>query len=116
MSGPHASLRRLETLGRRRAETEVAIAAVVGTARQAGASWSAVGAALGVSPQAAQHRYGPKPDRRARVRQAAPARADPKRAKQQGALRHTADQARLMTPSRRATAAHRAQTRKGKRS
>lgn len=60
------ALRRLEARGRRRTETEAAIAAVVGTARAAGAPWSAVGAALGVSAQAAQQRYGPRPDGGAR--------------------------------------------------
>jgi uncharacterized protein with PIN domain len=53
-------LRRLEALRRRRSDTEATIVAVVGTARAAGASWSAVGAALGVSAQAAQQRYGPR--------------------------------------------------------
>lgn len=68
MSSPRASLRRLEALGRRRAETEAAIATTVGAAREAGASWAAVGAALEVSAQAAQQRYGSKPERRTRGR------------------------------------------------
>jgi hypothetical protein len=51
-------LRRLETLQRRRAEIETAIAQTVAMARARGASWSAVGSALGVSAQAAQQRYG----------------------------------------------------------
>lgn len=53
------ALRRLEALSRRRTETEAAIAALVGSARTAGAPWLAVGVALGVSAQAAQQRYGP---------------------------------------------------------
>jgi hypothetical protein len=34
---------------------------LVGFARDAGASWSSIGAALGVTTQAAHQRYGPKP-------------------------------------------------------
>jgi len=34
---------------------------LVGFARDAGASWSAIGEALGVTTQAAHQRYGPKP-------------------------------------------------------
>lgn len=77
------ALRRLDALGRRRTETEAAIAAVVGTAREAGAPWSAVGAALGVSAQAAQQRYGCRPDGAAR---------------RQGPLSSTRRQGRLKTP------------------
>ena len=33
---------------------------LVGFAREAGASWAAIGAALGVTTQAAHQRYGPK--------------------------------------------------------
>ena len=58
MSGRGARLRRLESLGRRRGEVELAIAEAVARARAAGATWRAVGAALEVSAQAAQQRYG----------------------------------------------------------
>jgi hypothetical protein len=92
------ALRRLEALGRRRTETEAAIAAVVGTARAAGAPWSAVGAALGVSAQAAQQRYGPRPDRGAM---------------HQGSLSGTRHQASVRTPRSATTGG--AQTRKGRR-
>lgn len=34
---------------------------LVGFARDAGASWAAIGAALGVTTQAAHQRFGPKP-------------------------------------------------------
>ena len=34
---------------------------LVGFARDAGASWAAIGEALGVTTQAAHQRYGPKP-------------------------------------------------------
>jgi hypothetical protein len=35
--------------------------ALVGFARDAGASWASIGEALGVTTQAAHQRYGPKP-------------------------------------------------------
>jgi hypothetical protein len=35
--------------------------ALVGFAREAGASWASIGEALGVTTQAAHQRYGPKP-------------------------------------------------------
>ena len=38
---------------------------LVGFARHSGASWAAIGAALGVTTQAAHQRYGPKPASRA---------------------------------------------------
>jgi len=38
--------------------------ALVGFARDAGASWAAIGEALGVTTQAAHQRYGPKPTAR----------------------------------------------------
>ena len=53
-----SQLRRLEALRRRRGEIEMAVAQVVAVVRARGAAWSAVGAALGVSAQAAQQRYG----------------------------------------------------------
>jgi hypothetical protein len=53
-----SQLRRLEALLRRRSEIEAAVAQTVVMARVRGASWSAVGGALGVSAQAAQQRYG----------------------------------------------------------
>ena len=53
-----SQLRRLEAPRRRRAEIETAVADTVVMARARGASWSAVGGALGVSTQAAQQRYG----------------------------------------------------------
>ena len=34
---------------------------LVGFAREAGASWAAIGEALGVTTQAAHQRFGPKP-------------------------------------------------------
>jgi hypothetical protein len=58
VTGTSRQLRRLESLGRRRADMESAVAEAVAAARAAGGSWSAVGAALGVSAQAAQQRYG----------------------------------------------------------
>jgi hypothetical protein len=58
VSGRTVLLRRLEGLGRRRGEVESAIDEAVRTARATGVTWSAVGAALGVSAQAAQQRYG----------------------------------------------------------
>jgi hypothetical protein len=78
------ALRRLEALGRRRAETEASIAAVVGMARATGAPWSAIGTALGVSAQAPQQRYGPRPGGCG--------------AGQQGSLSSSGHQARLRTP------------------
>ena len=39
---------------------------LVGFARDAGASWAAIGDALGVSTQAAHQRYGPKASAKAR--------------------------------------------------
>jgi len=41
-----------------RAETEVLLAAAVGSARGAGCTWEQVGAVLGMTRQAAQQRYG----------------------------------------------------------
>jgi len=41
-----------------RAAADDRIATLVGAARMAGASWSQIGAALGVSRQAAHERYG----------------------------------------------------------
>lgn len=38
---------------------------LVGFARDAGASWAAIGKALGVTTQAAHQRYGPKPTSKA---------------------------------------------------
>ena len=38
---------------------------LVGFARDAGASWSAIGEALGVTTQAAHQRFGPKPSTKA---------------------------------------------------
>ena len=38
---------------------------LVGFARTSGASWAAIGEALGVTTQAAHQRYGPKPATRA---------------------------------------------------
>jgi hypothetical protein len=38
---------------------------LVGFARDAGASWAAIGEALGVSTQAAHQRFGPKPQAKA---------------------------------------------------
>ena len=39
---------------------------LVGYAREAGASWSSIGEALGVSTQAAHQRFGPKPTTKSR--------------------------------------------------
>ena len=39
---------------------------LVGFAREAGASWASIGAALGVSTQAAHQRFGPKPTTKSR--------------------------------------------------
>jgi hypothetical protein len=39
---------------------------LVGFARDAGASWASIGAALGVTTQAAHQRYGPKPGSKSR--------------------------------------------------
>ncbi|MGL5858428.1 MAG: hypothetical protein ACRC35_08515 [Angustibacter sp.] len=59
-----ADARALRTIGQlvdRRDRLDEEIAAAVGAARQANRSWSQIGAALGVSKQAAQRRYGPHP-------------------------------------------------------
>jgi hypothetical protein len=55
---PGVVLRRLEAMKRRRVEIDSAMAGAVTAARAAGASWATVGAALGVSAQAVQQRYG----------------------------------------------------------
>ena len=44
--------------GQLRQEVEASLVAAVGAARAAGATWTALGAKLGVSRQAAQERYG----------------------------------------------------------
>jgi hypothetical protein len=58
VNGAARPLHRLDTLRKRRADIEIAVMQAVEAARAAGASWSAVGTALGVSAQAAQQRYG----------------------------------------------------------
>jgi hypothetical protein len=60
VTGRAALLRRLENLRCRRGQVEAAIDEAVRAAQAAGAAWSAVSAALGVSAQAAQQRYGPE--------------------------------------------------------
>jgi hypothetical protein len=108
MTGPAARLRRLEGLGRRRSDIESAVAQAVAAARTAGASWSAVGAALGVSAQAVQQRYGPtsngKPGRAAAAK-------DQPLLKRQGSFKPTNTRARLQTQPRRASI-RRAETRR----
>lgn len=52
------ALREIGRLRGRMTEMEAAIAAAVATAREHGAPWSAIGAELGVSKQAAHERYG----------------------------------------------------------
>jgi hypothetical protein len=56
-------LRQIAELADRRAEIEEAIAVAVRAARRAQHPWSAIGAMLGVSKQAAQQRYGAETDR-----------------------------------------------------
>jgi len=43
---------------------------LVGFARDAGASWASIGAALGVTTQAAHQRFGPKPAAKSTARRA----------------------------------------------
>jgi hypothetical protein len=59
-----SQLRRVAALADQRAQLEAAVAEAVAAARMEGASWSALGTALGVSAQAAQQRYGPSPRQR----------------------------------------------------
>jgi hypothetical protein len=47
-----------------RAQAEANLAEAVATARADGHSWSAIGAMLGTSGEAARQRYGSQPDRR----------------------------------------------------
>lgn len=49
---------RLTALAEQRAAIDAAIAAEVAQRRAAGFSWAAIGAALGITKQAAQQRYG----------------------------------------------------------
>ena len=53
-----SALGRLAELALDRRELESQIGATVGDARRAGRSWAQIGAALGVTKQAAQQRYG----------------------------------------------------------
>lgn len=55
---PTAPLQALDAATRRRAEVEADIAGLVAACRTAGWPWADIGRALGVSPQAAQQRYG----------------------------------------------------------
>lgn len=62
LSGDAAgAVRRLYDLREELEGLQEAIVGVVRTARAGGASWAAVGAALGVSKQGAQQRYGSLP-------------------------------------------------------
>lgn len=54
-----ASLRRIADLASRSRAVDSELAAAVTAARSDGRSWSAIGAMLGVSKQAAQQKYGP---------------------------------------------------------
>lgn len=51
-------LRRLAALATRRDDVDAGIAALIATLRAAGASWTAIGTALGITRQGAQQRYG----------------------------------------------------------
>lgn len=58
--GPYfaAPLRALRAAAANRRAAEDAVAAAVTAAKEAGASWAAIGSAIGVSRQAAVKRYG----------------------------------------------------------
>lgn len=56
-----AHLRAIREAVAERAATERHVAAAVTTAREAGASWSAIGGMLGTSGEAARKRYGGPP-------------------------------------------------------
>lgn len=56
-----AYLRVIATLADRRDQVDDELAEAVRAARASGGTWSAIGAMLGVSKQAAQRRYGPIP-------------------------------------------------------
>jgi hypothetical protein len=53
-----APLRRLGEAFRRSVDVEAEVVDAVRAAREAGYSWAAIAAVLGVSKQTAQHRYG----------------------------------------------------------
>ena len=108
MTGPAARLRRLEGLGHGRLDMGASPAQTVAAARTAGASWSAVGAALGVSAQAVQQRYGPTSN--AKPSRAAPAKDQPVW-QRQGSLKVTNTRTRWQTQPRGANI-RRAQTRR----
>jgi hypothetical protein len=96
----------LEVLCRRRAEIESTVTQIVTAARTVGVSWSAIGAALGVSAQAAQQRYGSnlngKPTRQVKAeRSNAGIKHQP--LKPQGALKQTPVRPRAVTPPRQSS-------------
>ena len=58
-AGPDGLLHALTQLADLRERVDWAMLSVVGEARAAGVSWAAIGAALGVTKQAAQQRFAP---------------------------------------------------------
>lgn len=57
-------LSRLDDVRAAQEELDLIAAALAARARQGGESWAAIGAAIGITKQAAHLRYGPPPSRR----------------------------------------------------